>query len=120
MIKKKRFKKPKKTHAKKMFSKLVAGATLAIAIARPIKESESFSAWKEEVSLNFRRRQNVILFSPSSTPIPLSLSLSLSFLFSVSLAYLVPSLKVLRKPFLQMLKKQRHITHMESQHGQQV
>ena len=70
-------KNPQKKHKtrQKMFSKLVAGATLAIAIARPIKESESFSAWKEEVSLNFRRRQNVILFSPSSTPIPLSLSL---------------------------------------------
>lgn len=32
-----------------MFKALLAGAA-AVAIARPIKESESFSAWKEEVS----------------------------------------------------------------------
>ena len=36
-----------------MFKALLAAVAAAVAIARPIKESESFSAWKEEVSLFF-------------------------------------------------------------------
>jgi hypothetical protein len=36
-----------------MFKALIAGS-VAVAIARPIKETESFSAWKEEVS-NFSK-----------------------------------------------------------------
>jgi len=118
-----------------MFSKLVFAGAAAIAIARPIKEIESFSAWKEEVSLNFCRRQNVIYYyflhpappDPTHpTPHPLFnlfltlLTHTLKLPLSFSLAYLIRSLKELKRPFLQMLKKQRHTIQMESQHGQQA